>query len=303
MCEYNSGKNMILIKPSWISLLPRIWQPYAHLARLDKPAGFMLLVFPAWWAQILATPHGTAPNFFIFVLFFIGAVVMRAAGCAINDAMDYKLDAQVERTRLRPIARGEISPRSGILFAVACCILGLVIVMQMGNLSLWLSVLSLPLIAAYPLMKRITWWPQAFLGIVFNWGAMMGFAAVQGSLPLHAFLLYAACFFWTLAYDTIYAFQDIEDDVAAGIKSTAQRVEKNTILAWSGLCILLLLMAGFYAGLGPFFYAGMMIATLQLIFLLKQWRANDTASCLAAFQGNVVFGFIVLAAMLLGRII
>ena len=283
--------------------MPQSWQPYARLARLDKPVGFMLLLFPAWWAQVLATPQGSVPSLYLFILFFIGAVVMRAAGCAINDAMDYKLDAQVERTKLRPIACGEISPRNGIVFALACCVIGLLIVVQMGSLGLWLSVLSLPLIAAYPLMKRITWWPQAFLGIIFNWGAMMGFAAVQGTLPLTAFILYAACFFWTLAYDTMYAFQDIDDDVVAGIKSTAQRVDKNTILAWSGLCVLLLLVAGFCAGLSLVFYAGMMIATLQLIMLLKQWRADDKASCLAAFKGNVVFGFIVLAALFLGRMI
>ncbi|NDE89827.1 MAG: 4-hydroxybenzoate polyprenyltransferase [Alphaproteobacteria bacterium] len=281
------------------------FKPYLRLARLDKPAGFMLLLFPAWWAQALATPSGTWPDLWLLLLFFIGAVVMRAAGCAINDVLDHKLDAQVARTKVRPIASGEIKPWQGILFAMLCCAMGLLIVLQMGPLSFWLALASLPLIAIYPLMKRITWWPQAFLGIIFNWGAWMGFAAVQGTIPFTAFILYAACFFWTLAYDTIYAFQDIEDDMLAGIKSTARRLGEHAryvIILWSGLSFILLLWAGLHAGLGAVFMAGMAIALIHMAWQLKNWRKDNAASSLAAFQAHTIFGAIVFAAILLGRI-
>lgn len=289
-----------------LNLLPAAAQPYARLARLDKPAGFMLLLFPAWWAQVLATSDGEFPNLWIFVLFFIGAVVMRAAGCAVNDVFDHKLDAQVERTRHRPIASGAIKPWQGIVFALACCLIGLLIVLQMGTLTFWLAVASLPLIALYPLMKRITWWPQVFLGIIFNWGAMMGFAAIQHTLPLASFVLYLACFFWTLSYDTIYAFQDKADDEVAGIKSTARVLgndARKTILIWSGVSFALLLLAGAIGGLSPLFYLGMLIALIHMGWILKNWRMEDSASSLASFQANTTFGWIVLAAMMAGRVI
>lgn len=291
---------------SLIDSLPTPLRAYVRLARLDKPAGFMLLLYPAWFAQVLATPPNTWPDVTLFILFYIGAVVMRAAGCAINDVFDYKLDAQVERTRSRPIASGEIKPWQGILFSMLCCVIGLVIVMQMGNLAFWLAVASLPLIALYPLMKRITWWPQVFLGIVFNWGAMMGFAAQQHELPIAAFVLYAGCFFWTLSYDTIYAFQDIRDDEMVGIKSTARRLGNNAkafILLWSVLSLLLITAAGFMCSMGWVFYVGLAAASIHKGILLKNWRMEDSASSLAAFQANTLFGDIVLAAMILGRII
>lgn len=297
---------MTVLAPSWMDVLPKAVQPYARLARLDKPVGFMLLLYPTWWAQVLATHEGAWPDVTLFVLFYIGAVVMRAAGCAINDVFDHKLDAQVERTKTRPIASGEIKPWQGIVFALCCCIIGLVIVLQMGQLTFWLAVSSLPLIALYPLMKRITWWPQMFLGIIFNWGAMMGFAAQQGELPPAAYLLYAACFFWTLAYDTIYAFQDIRDDEVAGIKSTARRLGKQAkpvIIAWSVLAIGLICMTGYMCQMGAVFYAGMACAAIHMGVLLKNWRMDDSASSLAAFKANTMFGDIVLAAMILGKVI
>ncbi|MDX1923036.1 MAG: 4-hydroxybenzoate octaprenyltransferase [Alphaproteobacteria bacterium] len=289
-----------------INHLPAAAQPYARLARLDKPAGFMLLLFPAWWAQTLATLEGEIPSVWIFILFFVGAVVMRAAGCAVNDVIDRKLDAQVERTRQRPIASGEISPWQGIAFAIGCCIIGLLVVLCMNGFTFVLAVASLPLIALYPLMKRITWWPQVFLGVIFNWGAMMGFTAVQNALPFAAFVLYAACFFWTLAYDTIYAFQDKADDEVAGIKSTARVLgnsAQKTIVIWAGISFALLLVAGALAHLSPLFYGGMAIAFVYMAWILKNWRMDDRASSLAAFKANTTFGWIVLAAMVLGRVI
>ncbi|MBY0429434.1 MAG: 4-hydroxybenzoate octaprenyltransferase [Alphaproteobacteria bacterium] len=288
------------------SILPQSWQAYARLARLDKPVGFMLLLYPAWFAQVLATPAGAWPDVTLFVLFYIGAVVMRAAGCAMNDVVDHRLDAQVERTKTRPIASGEIKPWQGMVFAIVCSMIGLAIVVQMGVLAFWLAVASLPLIALYPLMKRITWWPQVFLGIIFNWGALMGFAAQAHTLPIAAFILYAGCFFWTLAYDTIYAFQDIRDDEMAGIKSTARRLGDNAkpiIMVWSVLSIVLISVAGTMSQMGWVFYAGMVAASIQQGILLKNWRLGDSASSLAAFQANTMFGDIVLAAMILGHVI
>jgi len=297
---------MSLSPPSLMDSLPVWLRSYVRLARLDKPVGFMLLLYPAWFAQILATQQGAWPDVTLFVLFYIGAVVMRAAGCAINDVFDHKLDAQVERTKTRPIASGEIKPWQGVAFAIICSVIGLVIVVQMGVLAFWLAVASLPLIALYPLMKRITWWPQVFLGIIFNWGAFMGFAAQAQALPVAAFILYAGCFFWTLSYDTIYAFQDIRDDEMAGIKSTARRLGNNAkpiIIVWSVLSIVLISVAGTICQMGWLFYVGMVAATIHKGVLLKNWRREDSASSLAAFQANTMFGDIVLAAMILGRVI
>lgn len=297
----------MLISPfSWIHRVSFALKPYVQLARLDKPAGFLLLVYPAWWALALATPRWSWPDVTLFVLFYIGSVVMRAAGCAINDVWDHKLDAQVERTRQRPIASGIIKPWQGLVFAAACCLVGLALVMQMGRLCFWLALASLPLIALYPLMKRMTWWPQVFLGIVFNWGAMMGFAAKTETVPPGAFVLYAACFFWTLLYDTIYAFQDIHDDERAGIKSTARRLgahARPVMTGWAILCITLIVVAGAMSAMSPVFYVGMGCATFYMAHLLKNWRSDDCASSLATFQANTLFGDIVLASMISGHII
>lgn len=290
---------------SWIRALPQRAQPYVLLARLDKPAGFMLLLYPAWWALALCAPKGGWPDLGYFILFYLGAVIMRAAGCAINDVFDHKLDAQVERTKLRPIACGQIKPWQGIVFAACCSLIGLGIVMQMDVMAVWLAVASLPLIVLYPLMKRITWWPQIFLGIIFNWGALMGFAAVTGGVPLPAWMLYAGCFFWTLAYDTVYAFQDIRDDEGAGIKSSARRLgrfARPAIMLWAVICWGLLLVAGFMTQMSLVFYIGMAGAALYMMVTLLRWHPHDATSSFAAFHANMVFGDIVLGSMIIGRV-
>jgi 4-hydroxybenzoate polyprenyltransferase len=275
---------------------------FARLARLDKPTGYWLLLFPAWWSQALNTPLGHGPNAWLMFLFFVGSVVMRAAGCTINDVYDRKLDAKVARTKSRPVASGEISVPAAIVFAVVLTLIGLAVVWQMGMKALIYAAASLPLILIYPLMKRLTWWPQAFLGITFNWGVLVGAAATAGVIHLPTFFLYLACFCWTLAYDTIYAFQDVADDPKAGIKSTARLLKKPRAFVglWYGLFWVLLLVAGLTAKLGFFFYLGMALALFEIDRLMRYWKSDDAKSCLETFRANTLLGWCVLFALIAG---
>lgn len=289
----------------FIARLPEKLRPYALLARLDRPAGFMLLFFPCAFAQLLATPAGLLPSGLFFLLFLLGAIVMRGAGCAVNDVVDEKLDREVGRTRLRPVASGALSRRQALVFAAGATALGFLIVLPMGGAALAAAALALPLIVLYPFMKRITWWPQAFLGITFNWGALLGFAAVRGGVEWPAMLLYAACFFWTLGYDTIYAFQDREDDALAGIKSTARLLEtraRKWVGLWYGVFFLLLLAAGASARMGWLFYIASAAVCVQLLAQLKNWKMDDAQSSLDVFRSNIVTGWVVWAALLLGHV-
>ena len=208
-----------------VSTLPPAARPYALLMRLDRPIGWWLLLLPGWWAIQLAGGGVNGMDWYgwyLMLLFFIGAVVMRGAGCIVNDLWDRDLDAQVERTRARPLASGTVKPWQAASFLFFLLFFGLIILVQMPAPTIWLGILSLVFIAAYPYMKRITWWPQAFLGLTFNFGALMGWTAVTGgSFEFGTILMYAGAFFWTLGYDTIYAHQDREDDQMVGIKSTA----------------------------------------------------------------------------------
>ena len=205
-------------RESWLTrLLPRAAWPYARLARLDRPIGAWLLLFPCWWGIALAAPGWPDPV--LFALFALGAVVMRGAGCTWNDITDRDFDARVARTADRPIPSGAVSVRQAAVFLAAQLAVGLAILLCLNRAAIGLGVLSLALVFTYPLMKRVTWWPQFFLGLAFNWGALMGWAAVRGDLAAPALLLYAAGICWTLGYDTIYAHPDREDDALIGIKS------------------------------------------------------------------------------------
>lgn len=289
----------------FIAKLPLRLRPYALLARLDRPAGFMLLFFPCVWAMVMMTPAGQLPNGYFFLLFLLGAVVMRAAGCAVNDVIDEKLDKNVARTKVRPVASGAISRKHALLFAGALTLLGLVIVLQMGWAATLYAALALPLIVIYPFMKRITWWPQAFLGMTFNWGVLVGSAAMAGGITWPAVILYAACFFWTLGYDTIYAFQDRDDDALIGIKSTARLLNdkaRKWVGLWYGLFFILLLLAGAMANMGWLFYVAAAVPFIQLLAQLKNWRMDDVLSALHVFQSNIITGWVVLAALILGHV-
>src|SRR4051812_1346168 len=204
---------------------PVALRPWLRLGRFDRPTGIWLLMLPGWQAIALAgAMYGRPPSLRLLVEFLLGAALMRAAGCAYNDIVDRDIDAKVARTAGRPIPSGQISVKQAWAFVVGCSLVSLLILLTMGPLAIGLGVGSLALVAVYPFMKRITWWPQAWLGLTFNWGALLGFAAATGGLDGAAVLLYAAGVFWTLGYDTIYAIQDLEDDALAGVKSSARKL-------------------------------------------------------------------------------
>ena len=276
--------------------------PYAKLMRLDKPIGIWLLLLPCWWGIALEPSH--AADMRLLFLFALGAIVMRSAGCIVNDLYDRELDAKVERTRDRPLASGKIKPWQAIVLLIALLAIGLGILVQFNHATVVLGLSSLALIALYPLMKRVTWWPQLFLGLTFNWGALMGWTAANGSLTAPAVFLYIGGVFWTLGYDTIYAYQDVRDDAAIGIKSTARLFGDNGlpwIMLFYALAIAFIALAGWKVLLGTSFYLLLLTATVFICVQLALWKRNDPANCLRRFRANRDFGLIVFAAIMLGK--
>lgn len=289
---------------NWIDRhAPAATRPYLRLMRLDRPIGTWLLLFPCWWSITLA---GTGwPDLWLCALFAIGAVVMRGAGCTINDIADHKFDAQVERTRARPIPSGAVSLKQAWAFLAAQLAVGLVILVQLNGFAIGLGVASLLLVFPYPLMKRITWWPQAWLGLTFNWGALMGWAAVRGDLAAAPLLMYAAGLLWTLGYDTIYAHQDKEDDALIGVKSTARRLGAATPRWLAGFytgAVVLLAAAGWAAGVSWPFYPLLALAAGQLAWQVATGDIDNSPDCLAKFKSNRVFGWLFLAAIVAGKV-
>ncbi|MCB2102159.1 MAG: 4-hydroxybenzoate octaprenyltransferase [Rhodobacterales bacterium] len=288
----------------WIDrLAPAPSRPYLRLARLDRPIGTWLLLFPCWWGLALAGPGW--PSLWFMALFGLGAVVMRGAGCTLNDLADRNFDGQVARTATRPIPSGAVSPRQALGFMVFQGLLGLVVLLQFNAFTVWLGVASLAIVAAYPFMKRFTYWPQVVLGLAFNWGALMGWAAVYGRLDAPALLLYAAGILWTLGYDTIYAHQDKEDDALIGLKSTALRLGAATptwLVGFYGGMVLLVGAAGALLGLSWPFYLGLGAAGLHMAWQTATVRIDDPADCLAKFKSNRVVGWLLLAGIVAGRV-
>lgn len=288
------------IKPdsSLIRVLPEGLRAYALLMRLDRPAGTWLLLLPGLWGIVLASGGLVQMNnheWGLMALFAIGAVVMRAAGCVVNDLWDRDLDKQVGRTRMRPLASGAVSVRQAIGFLIVLLFIGLVILLQMNLFTVLLGIVSLPLIAIYPLMKRVTWWPQVFLGLTFNFGALMGWSAVTGMLEAPALLLYLGGIFWTLAYDTIYAHQDRDDDALAGIKSTALKFGTRSKKFVTGFFVMAWICFAFAAGLKGFLF--LLPAGAHLVWQLKNWNLDDVESSLRIFKSNRDFGLLVLAGL------
>ncbi|MCG9916988.1 MAG: 4-hydroxybenzoate octaprenyltransferase [Phenylobacterium sp.] len=282
---------------------PPALAPWLKLGRFDRPTGIWLLMLPGWQGIALAgAMAGELPDWRWLIAFFVGAALMRAAGCAYNDIIDRDIDAKVFRTAGRPIASGQITVRQAWAFVIACCLISLAILLTMPPIAIALGVGSLALVAAYPFMKRITWWPQAWLGLTFNWGALLGFAAVTGDLQAPALLLYAAGVFWTLGYDTIYAIQDLEDDALAGVKSSARRLGAATpkaVLAFYVVAFALALTAAWVGGLGPLFLPPAALFGLHLSRQAAQVRVEDPAGALALFKSNSLAGvalFLALAA-------
>ncbi|GLT37445.1 hypothetical protein SLA2020_117620 [Shorea laevis] len=293
--------------PSWIDLyLPISIQPYAKLARLDKPIGTWLLAWPCMWSITLAASPGNLPDFKMLTLFGCGALLLRGAGCTINDLLDRDIDTKVERTKLRPVASGLLTPFQGICFLGFQLFLGLGILLQLNNYSRILGASSLLLVFSYPLMKRFTFWPQAYLGLTFNWGALLGWSAIKGGLdPAIVFPLYFSGVCWTLVYDTIYAHQDKEDDLKVGVKSTALRFGDSTkewISAFGIGCISSLALSGFNAEIGWPYYAFLAAASGQLAWQIWTVNLSCRADCNRKFVSNKWFGAIIFSGILFGRI-
>lgn len=292
---------------SWIDLyLPKQARPYARLARLDKPIGTWLLAWPCMWSITLAANPGHFPDIKMLALFGTGALLLRGAGCTINDLLDQDIDPKVERTKLRPIASGILTPFQGLSFLGFQLLLGLGILLQLNNYSRILGASSLLLVFSYPLMKRLTFWPQAYLGLTFNWGALLGWSAVRGNLdPAIVFPLYISGVCWTLVYDTIYAHQDKEDDLKVGVKSTALRFGDSTKEWLSGFgiaCISSLALSGFNADLGWPYYVALMAASGHLTWQIWTVDLSCRADCNRKFVSNKWFGAILFGGILLGKL-
>jgi len=291
-----------------LTWVPPRWRDYGLLARLDRPIGTWLLLIPCWWGMALGAHHvagwSIGALLGLAALFGIGAVAMRAAGCTINDLADRDFDRMVERTRNRPLAAGRLSVTQALVFLAVLLAIGLLVLAAMPAAARWIAVAAMPLVIAYPFMKRITWWPQAFLGLTFNWGALVGHAAVQGGLGIEAFLLYAAGFFWTLGYDTIYAHQDKADDMLIGVKSAALRLGEATgrwICVFYAAMLALLVAAGASAGLNGLYFAALVLPAAHLGWQIVRLEIDDTGRCLALFRANRWTGLLVLAALVLGH--
>ncbi|MEM7570127.1 MAG: 4-hydroxybenzoate octaprenyltransferase [Pseudomonadota bacterium] len=286
--------------PWWITGAPAWARPYLLLARLDRPIGTWLLLLPCWWGTALGALYegDGLPNFWHMTLFALGALIMRSAGCAFNDLVDKDLDAKVARTRIRPVASGQISRTHAFVFAAALSLLGLLVLVQFNALTIWLGVFSVAIVAAYPFMKRITHWPQAWLGLAFNYGALLGFTAASNTLTWPALWLYLAGLAWTLGYDTIYACQDVEDDALVGVKSTARLFGPDVALLVSRFFAvqMLLLVSALWTAGAPLMWSALLCAPAALL-LAQQTRSlrAPQPDYLALFRGHRSIGFIVFA--------
>lgn len=277
-----------------MAAVPAPWRPYLQLMRLDRPIGTWLLFWPCVFGLILGAaaesrPFGEPRDLWYLLLMAIGAVVMRGAGCTFNDIVDRKIDGAVARTAARPIPAGTVSLKQAIVFTAAQALAGLVVLLQFNLAAVLLGVASLGLVGAYPFMKRITWWPQAWLGLTFNWGAVLAFVAVTGTYDAAAAMLYAGLFFWTLGYDTIYAHQDKEYDALIGVKSTARRLggrSREWILGFYAAAFTLVLAAGFTEHTGWTYVFLMLAAGAHLLWQVKTLNIDDADGCLKLFRAN-----------------
>jgi 4-hydroxybenzoate polyprenyltransferase len=290
---------------NWVDrFVPESLRPYARLARLDRPIGWWLLLIPCWWGQALAElgQGRGGPNLWYALLFLIGAVVMRGAGCTLNDIADRDFDAQVARTRSRPIPSGQVSVKAAFGFLVLQALVGFLILIQFNSFTIWLGIASLLLVAIYPFMKRFTYWPQFFLGLAFNWGCLVGWAAITGSLSLAPLLLYAGGIAWTLAYDTIYAHQDIEDDALIGVKSTALKFGAASPY-WIGgflvAALILIDLAVWQAHGGMVSHIGVAAAAIHGLWQMLRLDINNPQRCKSLFLSNKYFGLLILAGFVI----
>lgn len=287
---------------NWVDThAPRRWRPYLRLARIERPIGSWLLLLPCWWALALASgAAGTYPDLWYLMLFLVGAVAMRGAGTTYNDIIDRDLDAQVARSRHRPLPAKQVTPRQAAAFLLALCLLGLCVLMQFNRPTILLGFASLGIVAAYPFMKRITSMPQLVLGLAFAWGGLMGWSAVFGRLDAPAWLIYAAAIAWTVGYDTIYALQDIEDDSVVGIKSSARlfgpRVREGVAGCYV-LAVLLLTGALLLAQAGAAAYVGLALFAAHLARQVAAIDPADGPLALRLFKSNRDAGLLLFAGL------
>mgnify|MGYP001231148712 CR=1 FL=1 len=290
---------------NWVDSIAPAWaRPYLRLSRLDRPIGSWLLLLPCWWSAALAAVAAPAglPNLRHIALFFLGAFAMRGAGCTWNDIVDRNLDGAVERTASRPIPSGQVSVAQAAAFLVLQALVGLAVLVTFNRFTIALGIASLAIVAVYPFMKRITYWPQIGLGLAFSWGALMGWAGAFGRLDGPALLLYAGSISWVIGYDTIYAHQDREDDALIGIKSTALLFGPRTkpmLALFYGVAVILLGAAGFTAGAGWVFALGLLAFAVHLIWQIVRLDTADPDNCLIVFKSNRDAGLILFAALAL----
>ena len=289
---------------NWVDGFAPAWtRPYLRLARLDRPIGSWLLLMPCWWSVGLAAIHAHSQvNLWHLVLFFVGAFAMRGAGCTWNDIVDRDLDTRVERTRSRPIPAGQVTVAAAAGFLLLQALVGLVVLLQFNRFTVYVGFLSLAVVAVYPFMKRITYWPQIVLGLAFSWGALMGWPATFGRLDLPAFLLYAGAISWVIGYDTIYAHQDREDDALIGIKSTALLFGERTksmLALFYALAVALIALAGWSAGGVVVFVLGLGAFAAHLAWQVARLDIHDPVLCLVVFKSNRDAGLILFAGLVL----
>ena len=290
---------------NWVDrLAPAPLRPYLRLARADRPIGSWLLLLPCWWSSALAAvaTHAWAPNPWHLVLFAVGTVAMRGAGCTWNDIVDRDIDARVERTRSRPLPSGQVSLPAAVVFLVLQALVGLAVLLQFNSFAIATGLASLVIVAVYPFMKRITFWPQIVLGLAFSWGALMGWAAALGRLDWQAVVLYAGSIAWVIGYDTIYAHQDREDDALAGLKSTALLFGERTkpmLAIFFTAAVVLIGIAGLGAGARAPFALSLAAFAAHLAWQVVRLDIADPALCLTLFQSNRDAGLILFAGLLI----
>ncbi len=291
-------------RPGWFDRwAPGSVRPWLILARVDKPAGYWLLMWPCWWGVALASPDW--PDFYLLFLFTVGAIVMRSAGCIVNDLADRKIDRQVERTRSRPLASGEISLAGATVFLVILTAIGFLVLIQFNLQAVLIGSASLILVVIYPFMKRVTYWPQLFLGLAFNWGIFVGWVAVAGELTLAPIILYAGAICWTIGYDTIYAHQDKQDDRKIGVKSTALAFgERSGVYVGLFYSAFVLFAVASFAVAGLSWWFGVLIGAVaaQLAWQVITVDLDDVESCMQRFASNWQIGILVFSSIVIGRL-
>ena len=281
---------------------------FIELTRLKKPIGYMLLFWPCAWGLTTAYDFSREINFFLFylILFFAGSVLMRSAGCIVNDIVDRKFDRKVSRTKDRPIASGKISVKKAIFYSISLCVLALIVLVQFNHLTILLAIGSMPLAFTYPLMKRFTYWPQLFLGITFNYGLILGWTSIESNIDIIPIIFYLGAIFWTLGFDTIYGFQDLKDDEIIGLKSTSIKFKSKPqlflILCYT-IFIICLFLLGLLMQFNKFYYLVLAIIGYQLYFIqIHKLKIDDEKNCLKIFKSNNFLGLLVFISLIVGKL-